>query len=218
MDYIYNSPSIQISKNKNNYIIKSSNKSFFKDTLNMLNIHNSSGNAETEINIKLDSIVSLQEYLNNKPDKLLELFDVTFIIQDVVHQIQYLETKNKTVLYFSIDDFLILNNNSCLFVGLDKIYDFNHNGNLKITELIKKNNIPFLSPEISNITSIPSSINYKSCYYSFGLLLLKIFINVDVNNENEYSEKAKSIYGLPCYWFIKNLLVQNHKDRHILYI
>ncbi len=68
------------------------------------------------------------------------------------------------------------------------------------------------------MTTIPALINYKSCYYSLGLLLLKIFIDTEISNENEFIEKTNLIRGLPSYWFIKNLLVENHNDRHILYI
>ena len=219
MDYIYNSPSIQIIRNKDNYVIKSTYNNFFKEMLNTLNVQLDDNAISTEINIKLDSIISLSDYLNNKPDKLLEIFDVTFIIQDVIDQIKYLEANNKTISYFSIDDFFILNNNSCLFIGVDKIYSFNDSGNFKIQEIITKKNNLFLSPEIVNIKKIPSTINYKACYYSLGLLLLKIFINVDdIKNNDDFVTKSKSIHGLPCYWFIKNLLERNHNDRHILYI
>jgi hypothetical protein len=102
---------------------------------------------------------------------------------------------------------------------VDKIFSFNDSGNFKIQEIITKKNNLFLSPEIVNIKNIPSTINYKACYYSFGLLLLKIFINVDdIKNNDDFVTKSKSIHGLPCYWFIKNLLERNHNDRHILYI
>ena len=217
MDYIYNTSVIQIIKNKNNYTIKSTHNNFFKEILYEFNVQSEKETTSTEINVKLDSVVSLQEYLNNKPDKLLELYEITFVIQDLIKQINYLESNNKTVSHFSIEDFLILNNNLCLFIGLDKIYDFDKNGNFQIQELFKKNN-RFLSPEIKNMTTIPALINYKSCYYSLGLLILKIFIDIEISNENEFIEKTNLIRGLPSYWFIKNLLVENHNDRHILYI
>jgi hypothetical protein len=218
MDYIYKSQSLTIRNINELYIINSSYNNYIHHCLHSLNIKPEKNAISSEIKIQLDSIISLQDYLDNKPDKLLDVDNVNFIIQDVVNQIQYLEGNNKTVSYFSIRDFLILNNTSCLFIGLDKLYDFNKQGKYNLQDIIKNKSDGFMSPELLSVTKIPSSIHYKSCYYSFGLLLLKIFIDVDLTNIKDYAEKSKSIHGLPCYWFIQNTLEKITSDRHILFI
>lgn len=218
MDYIYKSPSLNIHKMNGMYVVNSSYNNYIHNSLRTLNIQSENNAISPEIKIHLDSIISLEDYLDNKPDKMLDVNEVNFIIQDVVNQIQYLEGNNKTVSYFSIDDFLILNNTSCLFIGLDKLYDFNTQGNYNLQDIIKNKTNGFMSPELLAVTKIPSTIHYKSCYYSFGLLLLKVFINVDLTNVNDYTEKTKSIHGLPCYWFIQNTLAKISNDRHILFI
>ena len=218
MDYIYKSPSLTIQKTNELYVINSSYNNYIHHCLQALHIKPESNAISSEIKIHLDSVISLQDYLDNKPDKLLDVDNVNFIIQDVVNQIQYLEGNNKTISYFSVDDFLILNNTSCLFIGLDKLYDFNAQGKYNLQELIKHKVNGFMSPELLAVTKIPYAIHYKSCYYSFGLLILKIFIDVDLKNASEYSNKAKTIHGLPCYWFIQNTLAKISKDRHILFI
>lgn len=218
MDYIYKSQSLTIHNINGLYVINSSYNNYIHHCLDSLNIKPEKNAISSEIKIQLDSIISLQDYLDNKPDKLLDVDNVNFIIQDVVNQIQYLEGNNKTVSYFSIRDFLILNNTSCLFIGLDKLYDFNKQGKYNLQDIIKNKSDGFMSPELLSVTKIPSSIHYKSCYYSFGLLLLKIFIDVDLTNIKDYAEKSKSIHGLPCYWFIQNTLEKITSDRHILFI
>lgn len=218
MDYIYKSQSLTIRNINGLYVINSSYNNYIHHCLDSLNIKPEKNAISSEIKIQLDSIISLQDYLDNKPDKLLDVDNVNFIIQDVVNQIQYLEGNNKTVSYFSIRDFLILNNTSCLFIGLDKLYDFNKQGKYNLQDIIKNKSDGFMSPELLSVTKIPSSIHYKSCYYSFGLLLLKIFIDVDLTNIKDYAEKSKSIHGLPCYWFIQNTLEKTTSDRHILFI
>ena len=218
MDYIYKSPSLSIHKRSGLYVINSSYNNYIHYCLDSLHIKPEKNAISSEIEIHLDSVIPLQDYLDNKPDKLLDVDNVNFIIQDVVNQIQYLEGNNKTVSYFSIHDFLILNNTSCLFIGLDKLYDFNKQGKYSLQDIIKNKSDGFMSPELLAVTKIPSSIHYKSCYYSFGLLLLKIFIDVDLTNIKDYAEKTKSIHGLPCYWFIHNTLEKKSNDRHILFI
>tara|TARA_B110000285_G_scaffold222577_1_gene276943 strand:- start:201 stop:860 length:660 start_codon:yes stop_codon:yes gene_type:complete len=219
MEYIYNSPVVKIQKNNtHSFTIHSSSNNYFKKSLEVLNIHSENDDVSTKINIQLESFVSLRNYIDNKPDKLLEIFDVTFMIQDIVNQIQHLENNNKTIPFFSIDDFFILNKNSCLFVGLDKVCDYNTSGNFKIQEILKKKKDSFFSPEINAIKQIPTTIHYKSCYYSLGIMLLKIFIDIDIKNIDDFYEKAKIIHGLPCYWFIRNAISKNSKDRYILFI
>jgi len=219
MEYIYNSSTVKIQKNNtHSFTIHSSYNNYFKKSLEVLNIDSDNDAVSTKINIQTESFISLRNYIDNKPDKLLELFDVTFMIQDIVNQIQYLETNNKTIPFFSIDDFFILNNNSCIFIGLDKVCDYNTSGNFKIQEVLKKRTDDFFSPELTAIKQIPTTIHYKSCYYSLGILLLKTFINVEIKNNDEFHEKSKIIYGLSCYWFIQNTISKNSKDRYILFI
>ena len=219
MEYIYNSSLVKIQKsNTHSFTIHSSYNNYFKNSLEVLNVPYKNDAVSTKINIQTDSFISLREYIDNKPDKLLELFDITFMIQDIVNQIQYLENNNQTVPFFSIEDFFILNKNSCLFIGLDKVCEYNENGNFKVQNIIKKKTDDFFSPEIDAIKHIPTTLHYKSCYYSLGIMLLKIFINVDIKKNDDYHENTKIIYGLPCYWFIQNAIAKNSKDRYILFI
>lgn len=216
MDYIYNSNIVKIkTHNENKFLLTSSDNNYFIEILKLFNIELQEN--DSDIIFSVNSIVTLSDYLNKKTNKLLEIYDTEDFLQDIIKQIQYLENTNKTVSYFSLDDFLIINNCLCLFINLNKIHSFDENGNFKLLELIKQDE-PFLSPELKSITNIPSSIYYKSCYYSFGLLLLKIFINVNLKNTSEFHDKSKSIYGLPVYWFINNTIVDKPNDRYILFI
>lgn len=219
MSYIYNSPLVKIQKNSRNiYSIKSSSNNYFQYCLHTTNIQIKKDAVSTELTFTADSVISMQEYLDNKPDKLLEAYDTFMIIQDIIHQIQYLENNKKTISYFSLDDFLIINQNYCLFVGLHKVFDINSSGNFKLIEKIEPTDHDFLSPEMSKIKTYPSTIHYKSCYYSLGLLLLKTFVDVTLKTPAEFVEKTKPIIGLPTYWFIKNAIEITPKDRYILFI
>lgn len=219
MSYIYNSPLVNIQKiSRNTYSIKSSSNNYFNYCLHNANIRIQKDAISTELTFTAESVISLQKYLDNKPDKLLEAYDTFMIIQDVIHQIQYLENNKKTISHFSLDDFLIINQNYCLFAGLHKVFDINSSGNFKLNEKIEITDHDFFSPELNKIKTYPATIHYKSCYYSLGLLLLKIFIDVTLQTPAEFIEKTKPIIGLPTYWFIKNTIEIVPKDRYILFI
>ena len=100
MDYIYKSPSLTIQKTNELYVINSSYNNYIHHCLQALHIKPESNAISSEIKIHLDSVISLQDYLDNKPDKLLDVDNVNFIIQDVVNQIQYLEGKIRQFLIF----------------------------------------------------------------------------------------------------------------------
>ena len=91
MDYIYKSPSLTIQKTNELYVINSSYNNYIHHCLDSLNIKPEKNAISSEIEIHLDSVIPLQDYLDNKPDKLLDVDNVNFIIQDVVNQIQYLD-------------------------------------------------------------------------------------------------------------------------------
>ena len=132
MEYIYNSSTVKIQKNNtHSFTIHSSYNNYFKKSLEVLNIDSDNDAVSTKINIQTESFISLRNYIDNKPDKLLELFDVTFMIQDIVNQIQYLETNNKTIPFFSIDDFFILNNNYIFYFSVELTSKFTHYPTIK---------------------------------------------------------------------------------------
>ena len=66
-----------------------------------------------------------------------------------------------------------------------------------------------MSPEISNITTLPSKIHYQSSYYSLAALVIYCFLNktelekLDVKKEDTL---LKPIFYTKIYWFLKRCL------------
>jgi hypothetical protein len=82
----------------------------------------------------------------------------------------------------------------------------NDNNNLEIYTIIDKKN-GYFSPELLKITEIPFKINYKTIYYSLGLLILDIFhIQLDDIKESK------------LYYFLIRCLNDNIKERFLLYL
>lgn len=68
-----------------------------------------------------------------------------------------------------------------------------------------------MSPEISNITSLPSKIHYQSSYYSLAALVIYCLLNKDIQAIEEIVEEnletlLKPIFYTKIYWFLKRCL------------
>jgi serine/threonine protein kinase len=82
----------------------------------------------------------------------------------------------------------------------------------------------FSSPEILELTTLPSEINYKCSYYSLGALVVFCLLNkyLLVGNEIKSLEEVEVIlsplYNTKIYWFIKRCLEENVDKRVLLLI
>lgn len=82
----------------------------------------------------------------------------------------------------------------------------------------------FSNPEIMKLTTLPSEINYKSSYYSLGVLAVLYLLNnyLLVGNEIKSVEEIENIlipiYNTKIYWFIKRCLEENIDKRVLLLI
>jgi hypothetical protein len=84
-----------------------------------------------------------------------------------------------------------------------------------------------MSPELVHIKDIPSFVNYKVSYFSFGYLLLLLILGDDIiikTNETSEYEKIRlymetiRIKNTKLYWLIKRCLVEDPKNRSIVFI
>ena len=86
----------------------------------------------------------------------------------------------------------------------------------------------FMSPELLNIKELPSFIDYKVTYFSFGCLLLYGFLGDDdfMKNDDEKTSEEKLkiqmetifIKNTKLYWLLKRCLVEQPKNRCIIFI
>jgi serine/threonine protein kinase len=82
----------------------------------------------------------------------------------------------------------------------------------------------FSNPEIMELTSLPSEINYKCSFYSLGVLVVLYLLNnfLLVGNEikrvDEIENILRPIYNTKIYWFIKRCLEENIDKRVLLLI
>ena len=79
-----------------------------------------------------------------------------------------------------------------------------------------KNNL-FLSPELKEVKTIPSSLHFKSSYYSIGMLV-SYCINNEGFEKKDNDEILQVILNTKLYFAIKRSLEIEPTDRFLLFI
>jgi hypothetical protein len=185
-------------------------------------------------------IIPLSDFLQNFNNLNKKIEKMVF---DLGMQISILKEINKGILFFNLDDIVVLvddndceddndnnydNNYDCedgnynkyifLLINWKRVLPYNDsNNNITLTYPLKIDitlPINFLAPEIKNIVSLPFSTNMTCVYYSLALLA-KYCLGLDKNMDT-YSKE--SIYGSKLYFLLERCLQIDIDKRFFLYI
>jgi len=244
MKFIYNNNGIQIKKNKDAFTFNFSNykykdsyiKSLFKEFKILKDEINEKKNIRI-IEIKAHSIETLTELLKIKENKLSYL-NLKLLFLQGKKLLTSLKKDNLGVLNFNIEDFIIVNkehtrrDSKFMFLNQSKFTPL-VNDNINIEHVINKKDL-FLSNELIEIKSLPTTITDKSSMFSLGLILChclnpfdkKEFNSEDLkrfdNGEDKFNSMIKkhleSILNSKLYWAILRVLEINPNDRYLIWI
>jgi hypothetical protein len=133
-------------------------------------------------------------------------------------QIEYLIIHEKKSFYtIKPENIIIIDETKMIYLSTSDLLDIENN-NLTIFKPFEKT--VYSSPELNAIHSIPAQINYKTIYYSIGLLMLfiitkNITINIHTTVDEDY---LKQIKGTKIYFTIKRCLQIEPEQRTILFV
>ena len=148
---------------------------------------------------------------------------------NLVTQLNYLITQfSKTFLGFSPKNLIIIDKSKFIYLCDEFLLDIIKNGENGEKILIKSpftRDDFFLAPELLSIKEIPTFINYKVSYFSLGYLILYILLGDDIDSE-DLQEKDKICHRMKTliikntklYWLLERCLVEEPKNRSILFI
>jgi len=160
------------------------------------------------LTIKALSIQNFKNFKENQNkmngnDKL-SLKIISSLIYSLSNQIHYLLSNESKCFYkIDIDNILVIDNNKFIYLSYEHLKDVK-NKCIYIYCPISKN-IGYLSPELLNTSSIPIIINYKTIFYSIGLLILD---NI----------KEKMQIEPKLYYFLERCLMHEPNKRYLLYV
>lgn len=182
------------------------------------------------LTFKAFSIKTLAEYQETlekeNGEKKMKYEYALKMTQNLASQLNYLITHfSKTFLGYSPENLLVIDNNKYIYLSNEYLLDI-ENEEVMITFPFTHNDF-LMSPELVHIKDIPSFVNYKVSYFSFGYLLLLLILGDDIIiKTNEISEYEKirlymetiRIKNTKLYWLIKRCLVEDPKNRSIVFI
>ena len=126
------------------------------------------------------------------------------MIDTLTRQIKYLEKVKYAFYGHSIDDILVVNDDIFININANTLLPIKEYQISFLSPFIKTQ---FMSPEISNITSLPSKIHYQSSYYSLAAVVIYCLLNKDkVEIEENLETLLKPIFYTKIYWFLKRCL------------
>lgn len=158
--------------------------------------------------IQLNDLIKNNSLSHNKCIKL---------IYDLSNQILYLKKLGYSFYGFDINDILVIDD-IFMFCSPQYLLPLVNESIIFYTPIKQ----PYFSnPELYNLTSLPSEISYKCCYYSLGVLVIYCLLNAYIKRVEEHEEIEKVIqplYNTKIYWFIKRCLDSNINKRELLLI
>lgn len=142
------------------------------------------------------------------PDHFLSEAKCIHMIDTLTRQIKYLETKQYAFYGHSIEDIIVINDDIFININAETLLPIKDNKISFLSPFIKTQ---FMSPEISNITSLPSKIHYQSSYYSLAALVIYCFLSkttleLDITDRKKEEAILKPIFYTKIYWFLKRCL------------
>ena len=236
MNIIIKNPSFQIGYDKDN---KNTYKIFFNShseaiiksiTKTKIILGATTTEKYNTLTFKAISVQSFEEYQkdieNETGEKNMNYESILKMTHNLASQLNYLIINNsKTFLGYSPENLIVIDKNKYIYLSNEYLLDIDEE-HVIITFPFSQNDF-LMSPELLNIKEIPSFINYKVAYFSFGYLILYALLGDDnlINNTKKtIQEKIKlqmettSIKNTKLYWLLKRCLVEETTNRSIIFI
>ena len=163
--------------------------------------------------IQADHVATLEELLKHNRD--FNYSECLSLLYDVGNQLQSLERFNLGIAFLRPNDIVAIGSHFMFMNG--HILLPISNKEMTIEEPYKRT--PFFSPEMQNLTGIPSQISFKSGYYSLASLVVFCLTGRHIATAEESSgEILDKLYATKLYWALERCLETNPRDRFYLII
>lgn len=171
------------------------------------------------INVHTYSIERFENYLE-KHNYRLEYDIVLKILQEYSNIIQYLERIGKSVVLYSLDDIVVINDDLFVFINNENVFDHQSENPKQIEISVPLEITKFSSPELQLQTSLPFTIDYRSGFFSLASILTYcLFAETLLDKSQQEIEKIlEPIVNTKLYWFILRCSERNIKTRVCLFV
>ena len=178
------------------------------------------------IEFKAESIMPLTKFLDKSTNKHgTDYNTILHFIGNTGNQITFLRNQGYSIPFFSLEDFIVINNTIFCFMNDNKIFKIDKQ-TLYITidyPISYHKNNSFIPPDIpigqkDEIDKIPIDIYFTSIYYSLAQICVYVFVKERIIDQNEFEKIAGPFVYTPLYWCIKRCLDKDESKRILLYV
>lgn len=173
------------------------------------------------IMIKASSIKTFEEFKKDQKNlnksSILSHINLLKMSYYLSKQLSYLITQESKCFYTYDPKNIIVIDNIFVYLSQEHLKDIKNNNICIYSPISKKN--PYLSPELSKTSKLPIMINYKTSFYSLGLLLIESLSGENtIVNMSDIEDKLKHCKGTKLYYFLERCLKEDPNERFLIYI
>jgi hypothetical protein len=173
------------------------------------------------LKFKAQTVKMLRDY-TNKP---LSIHNGAVLIARLSRQLQYLlEHENHTIIGYNPENIIVINDQIPAFLGSECVIQL-VDGRLLLSYPFSHSDF-FVSPELLQITELPSFVHYKTAYFSLACLVIFALMGND-DFYYKYLQKEICIIDVlnnhpikntKLYWLLSRCLYEEPEKRVILFI
>ena len=173
-----------------------------------------------------ESVMPLTTFINKQSNKKGTDYNVILhFIGNIGNQLTFLRNQGYSIPFFSLEDFIVINNTIFSFMNDDKIFKIDDETKyitLDYPIQYNKNN-SFIPPHIAlglddEPDKIPMDIYFSSIYYSLAQLCVYIFLRKQIKDEEDYDKISGPFIYTSLYWCLKRCLDKDENKRILLYV
>ena len=172
------------------------------------------------------SVMPLKTFINKNSNKKGTDYNVILhFIGNIGNQLTFLRNQGYSIPFFSLEDFIVIDNTIFSFMNDDKIFKIDsETNNITIDYPIQYNkNNSFIPPHIEiglddQPDKIPIDIYFSSIYYSLAQLCVYIFLRKQIKDEEDYDKVSGPFVYTSLYWCLKRCLDKDENKRILLYV
>ena len=173
-----------------------------------------------------DSVMPLTTFINKQGNKQGTNYNVILhFIGNIGNQLTFLRNKGYSIPFFSLEDFIVIDNIVFSFINDDKIFKIDEKTkSITLDYPIRYNKThSFIPPGLAlglgdQPDKIPIDIYYSSIYYSLAQLCVYIFLRKEIKDEEDYDKIAGPFIYTSLYWCLKRCLDKDESKRILLYV
>ena len=177
--------------------------------------------------ISVQRFSDFQSELERKNKSLKMPYNLVLkMTHNLVTQLKYLITNfSQTFLGYLPENLIVIDKHKFVYLCNDFLLDIKNDNdyNVLISYPFTRDDF-FMAPELYCIKEIPSFVNYKVSYFSLGYLILYTLLGDNIDSDSEDLQEIKKhldslfIKNTKLYWLLERCLVEEPKNRSILFI